>query len=118
MTKRQLHTLQAMLALSKAIRSFFHERGFTMGLNIAGVSVASNGKITVNSKPGLYKSRKDGSIAIKGDSNGSKKRGVSNPATSVTVITAGGAKTFNRDVTKLKDDYDFVADLNRVSLSV
>lgn len=94
------------------------KRGFIMGLNITGVTAVSNGKITTASKAGLYKSRKDGSLAIKGDSNGTKRRGTSNPATSVTVITAGGAKTFNRDINKLKDDYDFVADLAAVKLSV
>jgi hypothetical protein len=89
-----------------------------MGLNIGTLSVASNGKISTSSKAGLYKSRTDGSVALKPDGNGKTKRGVSQPADTVIVTNARTGRTFTKAIAKLTDDYDFIADLNKVGLTV
>lgn len=86
-----------------------------MGLNI-GFSQAANNDLTIDSAAGVYQSE-DGSIAIKGDSNG-KKRGdrPSLPATQVTVTSAKSGRTFIKDIEKCKDNYTYLGSLSSFKL--
>ena len=80
-----------------------------MGLRIMNtVKVAPKTELTLNSAAGIYQS-KDGSVAVKGDSDGKIKGGrPAVPATHVLVTSAKSGRTFIKPIDKLTDEYKFV----------
>jgi hypothetical protein len=88
-----------------------------MGLNIATTAaVAPKSDLTAQSQPGIYVS-KDGSVAVKGDSDGSQKAGRPKlPATQVQVTSGTNGRTFVKDICKLKDAYKFAGRLEQYKL--
>lgn len=88
-------------------------------MDISNIRRNNVSTLSVDSAPGLYQSRHDGSIAIKGDSNGKKKGNrPSIPATQVTVVSGTNGRTFIKDIAKLTDQYDFIADLRDVVIDL
>ncbi len=88
-----------------------------MGLNINAVATQSRpSDLTLHSQSGVYVS-KDGSTAVKGDSDGSQKAGRPKlPATQVQVTSGTNGRTFIKDIAKLKDTYRFVGRLDQYKL--
>lgn len=89
-----------------------------MGLNItAAGSTKPRTDLTANSAPGVYLSE-DGSVAVKGDSDGSQSKAgrPKLPATQVQVTSASNGRTFIKDIAKLKDAYRYVGRLDQYKL--
>lgn len=88
-----------------------------MGLCIqATATTKPKSDLTADSQPGVYVSE-DGSVAVKGDSDGSQKAGRPKlPAKQVQVTSATNGRTFIKDIEKLKDSYRFVGRLDQYKL--
>lgn len=89
-----------------------------MGLVITKtVNVAPVSELTKNSAAGVYVA-KDGSVAIKGDSDGKIKNGrPAVPAHQVMVTSGKSGRTFIKDIAKLTDAYKYVGQNRQFALT-
>lgn len=101
-----------------ALSNMLHQESLVMGLCInKTASVGPKSDLTANSSPGVYVSQ-DGSVAVKGDSDGSQKAGHPKlPATQVQVTSATNGRTFIKDIAKLKDVYRYAGRLDQYQLT-
>ncbi len=90
-----------------------------MGLFIGKTAqVGPKSDLTASSSPGVYISQ-DGSVAIKGDSDGKQKKSGAPvvPATQVQVTSATNGRTFIKDIAALKDVYRYAGRLDDFQLT-